>query len=371
MELIDRVKIVKNGFMPNASTSPPFNSTYNQSTIAVGDNNTTFGINIDVYDTSNILHQIKITETGCQNELGQGFTWVEIYEAINKLPAVVYPPPDTITLKVVDNILVYDNQVVPSATSQSQLTSGTLNIQDINGYGTRSNNLDAGSMTISDGASMTTYIDAGDWTLTSTGSGDYTTANPSYIQANSPSVSTLSQINPSSIQMADGVNNLQVELSNDINVYSEPFLRLRNQNGSDNYLRFSELNVDQHINFSFNNNQSFFRQMNPFSFNTYNANDGDFIEKFMPFVVADNITTLKLHNPSDYLDNNGNYGWSCIVSNISGGDVQIDTSGYQWYAHSNGLQGGPIDLNKWSTARLTLVFSYNTVGDYVWALSQF
>ena len=78
-----------------------------------------------------------------------------------------------------------------------------------------------------------------------------------------------------------------------------------------------------------------------------------------------------MYTPTNYLDDNGNPGWSCLVSNLSGNDIQIDTAGYQWYAHSNGLVSGPIDIKKWATCRITLLFSNNTVGDYLWAVSQF
>jgi hypothetical protein len=372
MDLVGTLKITRHNTVPPVThpTTPFYTEAIYSSSIQVGEEGGGYGITIQEYDNTNTLKKIQVNSTEFTNGT-YTLPFTTMYENIYAVDACVYPPPNPTTVKVVDNILVYDNADVGLATSQAQLTSGNITIQDINGSGTRQSGLDAGSLSISDGTSLTTYIDAGDATFTSTGSGEFVTMTPTYVQVNNPGTSVLTQVNSSSIQLVDGATNIQAELSNDINTYSEPFLRLRNQNGSDNYLRFSELNIDPHINFAFNANQSFFKQMNPFSFTTVSLPDGSFIDKNMAFVLADGITTLKLHPPGDYLDTANGDGWSCIVSNLNGSSVNIDTAGYQWYAHSNGLNGNPIDLSKWSTCRLTLIYSSNTVGDYVWALSQF
>ena len=90
----------------------------------------------------------------------------------------------------------------------------------------------------------------------------------------------------------------------------------------------------------------------------------------MPFVKTEGATAIGLYNPTQYLDDNGNPGWSILVSNMNGATLDIDTGGYQWYAHSNGLNGSPIHINKWVTCRVTLLYS-NVLSDYVYAVSQF
>ena len=290
-----------------------------------------------IIKNTNINKTITINSQQFSNGT-QSLPYVQMYEKINAVDACVYPPPNNNTLQV-------NNTINVSGTSSTQIiiqadTTPTIPVN----------------------------IVATDNTSYSSGF-----AIDKLFSANITSYPTIisTEIKPEKIVLDNQIGNIQLEITNDINLYSEPTIRFQNNTGLNNYINFSGINADGHFNFNFNNNERFFKQNNPFSFNVYNANDGDFIEKSYPFVNADNITLLKLYPPTDYLDDNGNPGWSTIISNISGSDVLIDTAGYQWFAHSNGLQSSPIIFKKWVTCRLTLLFSNSTVGDYVWSLSQF
>ena len=300
----------------------------------------------------------------------QTLPYVQMYEKINACEACIYPPQDSLTLKIVDNILVYDNTDISLATSQAQITSGTMNIQDINGSGTRSNNLDAGSITITDGTTLTTYIDAGDATFSYIGSGQNTTINPSFFQANDGTGNYTTTMNNNNVIINDNTVGTAIEILNDNTINASPYLRIQNTTGQSNYLYFNELNADDHFNFKFNNNNSFFKQMNPFSFNQIELFDGNQIEKYYPFIFCQNVSNLNLYDYTQYLDDNSLAGWSFIISNYSGSDLSIDTHGLNWYAHSNGLGGGPINIKKWVQCRITLVYS-SIDNEYLYSVSQF
>jgi hypothetical protein len=81
--------------------------------------------------------------------------------------------------------LTYRNNLNPLlATTDTEITSSQIKIQDLNGAGTRVWTADAGSLNIFDGTSMNTYIDAGSATITATGSGQTLTTSPSMITFN-------------------------------------------------------------------------------------------------------------------------------------------------------------------------------------------
>lgn len=169
----------------------------------------------------------------------------------------------------------------------------------------------------------------------------------------------------------DNIYNTSITLNLDTGNDQLPFVNLRDNDGLPTFLKCRQLNQDGHYCFTFENNERFFKQNNPFSLKQYSLFNGDFIEKFMPFVLMeDGVTGLKLREYIEYLDDNGQVGWSCIVSNMNGGVVQIDTGGIDWFAHSNGLSGNPININKWATCRITLIYSQN-LSVYRWAVSEF
>lgn len=190
------------------------------------------------------------------------------------------------------------------------------------------------------------------------------------LSINDNNVSTNSTLGPVSLSINDNTNNTQLKLVNDVNIDAEPYIQFQNVTGIDNKIKFSGIYADGHYNYILDNDTRFFKQQNPFSFKFTELFDGDYIEKYMPFVFSQNITALKLRNYIEYLDDNSNVGWSCIVSNYSGVSININTDGLNWYAHSDGVGGGQIILKKWATCRITLVYS-SIDTEYLWAVSQF
>mgnify|MGYP003347031005 CR=1 FL=1 len=55
---------------------------------------------------------------------------------------------------------------------------------------------------------------------------------------------------------------------------------------------------------------------------------------------------------------------------ITGTSISVDTNGLNWYSHDSGLGGSPIHISKWSTCRITLVYS-SIDNEYLYAVSQF
>ena len=296
----------------------------------------------------------------------QVLPYTQLYEKINAVNAAVYPAPNSNTIQVNDTLFLDNGS---GSTTTLDVSALTLNGSGIGGP---TNTVTQGDMTITDNTATNISQITADYVQFTTPVYN-TTLNSYNLNVSDTANSYTANVGTGIITLTDGNGgmSLQLELDTDHTLYAEPQIRFQNQTGQNNYLRYSELNCDSSTCFKFNANNRFFKQINPFSFQVYTANDGDYIEMYYPFVLADNISVLKLYSPSTYLDDSNNAGWSCIVSNCSGVDVQIDTAGYQWYAHSNGLGGGPIILKKWATSRITLLFSTSTVGDYVWAVSQF
>jgi hypothetical protein len=259
-----------------------------------------------------------------------------MYTKINAVEAAVYPPINTTTCQFVDTLIVSDTANLGLATTSSTLTGGQLTIQDLNGSGTRVLTADAGSVNITDAVSYTSSLDKANLTFNDTST------------------------------------NISLQLTNDSNVSPTPFIKMTDSSGLVNTFSWGELNADGHYCYTFNNNEKFFKQQNPFSFRQVELFDGDPIEKEYPFVFAQNVSTLKLRDPPEYLDDNGLAGWSCIVSNYSGATINIDiATASSWYAHSSGGgQLNPIVLKKWATCRLTLVYS-SIDNEYIWAVSEF
>jgi len=312
-----------------------------------------------------IPKQIFINTTEISNGT-QNINFVNLYEKLDAVKATVYPAPNSTTVQINDTLFL-DNGT--GSTTTLDVSALTLNGSGIGGP---TNTVSQGDMTITDNTATNISQITADYVQFTTPV--YNTILNSYnLNVSDTANSYTANVGTGIITLTDGNGGmpLQLELDTDHTLYAEPQIRFQNQTGQNNYLRYSELNCDSSTCFKFNANNRFFKQINPFSFQVYTANDGDYIEMYYPFVLADNISVLKLYSPSTYLDDSNNAGWSCIVSNCNGVDVQIDTAGYQWYAHSNGLGGGPIILKKWATSRITLLFSTSTVGDYVWAVSQF
>jgi len=102
---------------------------------------------------------------------------------------VAYFEPNKFTLR--------NNPVATSATTDSEITSSNITIQDLNGAGTRSWVSNAESLSINDGVSSTSYIIAGSATFTATGSGQYTQLTTTSLTFNNVAVSPFININGS------------------------------------------------------------------------------------------------------------------------------------------------------------------------------
>ena len=88
-------------------------------------------------------------------------------------------------------------------------------------------------------------------------------------------------------------------------------------------------------------------------------------------LMDDGVTSISLLDPNQYLDNNSLPGFSVIISNINGQDVDIEFQNASIYAHNSALTtSSPFTLKKYSTCSFTLVFSASLNG-YFWSVSQF
>jgi hypothetical protein len=243
----------------------------------------------------------------------------------------------------------------------------------------------AGDLTINDFGNTAALLMTADGVTISIIGGSTNTIDPTSLLINDGvgNTTNLSNIN---LQISNGSDNLTLDnkllqfgssstlngitISNDITV-EEPLISMTNSVGHANYLRFNELNADGHYCYSFKNNERFFKQHNPFSFKAHSLPDNSHIEKHYPFVFCENIIQLSLYSHDEYLDDDGDVGWSCIVSNYGAGDLIINIpSPSTWYSNLNGgQQPSPIYIRSWATCRITLV--YSLVDGYVWAVSQF
>lgn len=279
--------------------------------------------------------------------------------------------PSYIRMNPYDGLMIQNDTKSGAPTSKNTFSNTQITIDNTLGGGPL-NTLTAGDMTIQDNtATMIGQITA------------------DYAQFNAPSYQ--SNLGATQLQISDVANGFETTISSGIGLFNDvnsgqpiqvevvadhtqdadPFIRLQNVNGLNNYIRYRGIYADGHFCFNLNNDNKFMKQQNAFSLQQYELIDGEFIEKYMPFVFAQNLPTgLKLYPANDYLDDAGLAGWSFIISNYSGGSINIDTTGLNWYAHSNGLNANPIVINKWVTCRITLVYS-SIDNEYLWAVSQF
>lgn len=279
--------------------------------------------------------------------------------------------PSYIRMNAYDGLKIQNDVKAGSPTSTNTFTHSNISIDNALGSG------------------PTNTITSGDMTINDFGSTNVSQITSDYAQFNTPVYQ--GQMNASSLSITyvpdnyyttvsagtllcndtNGGSPIQVELISDHTQDPDPFIRLQNDTGLNSYVRFRGIYADGHSCFNLNNDQKFFKQQNAFSMTQYELVDGDYIEKYMPFVFTQNNTgVLKLRPYTDYLDDNGLVGWSCIVSNYYGSDIQIDTNGLQYYSHFGGLNGSPIVFKKWATARITLVYS-SIDNEYLWAVSLF
>lgn len=276
-------------------------------------------------------------------------------------------PPNATTLLIKDTILI---EGLTTPTTNNTINNQSITINDsINGGPI--NTITQGDMTIQDNTATNISQTTADYI-------QFTV--PSYqSQLSGTQLSVSDVANGYSSQISSGLglfndtnggSPLQVEIVADHTQDADPFIRLQNVNGLNNRIKYSGIYADGHYCFNLNNDNKFFKQQNAFSMQQYELFDGEYIEKYMPLIFAQNVNTLKLRDYTEYLDDNGLVGWTIIVSNYSNFDLNIDAFGLRWYAHNGGLSTSPIVVKKWVTVRITLVYS-SIDNEYLYAVSQF
>ena len=278
---------------------------------------------------SNGIVELTINREGFTNGI-QSLLFQDIYTTVEKTQSIKYVSSTPNKLSVVDTIELVDDNITPTVTTT--ITPSVVNVSETSG---KTASYNSGGLTVYDGVSDTSTLTANKIELTTTSSSQSVTIN----------------------------NNI---------TGSEPFIELVNSVGKSNKYNFSGLVSSESYCYSFDNENRFFKQNNPFSFRHHEIFDGDYIYQYMPFVMIQNGNGIKLFKVSTYLDDNGFAGGSCIVSNYGGGTLQIDINdASSWYSHdAGGNQSNPIVLKKWVTCRITLVYS-SIDSQYVWAVSQF
>lgn len=98
--------------------------------------------------------------------------------------------------------------------------------------------------------------------------------------------------------------------------------------------------------------------------------DGDsHVQKDYSFQVSDGFS-FNFDPYTDYMDENGNPGWSTILSNQAGSDITVNAD-IDFYSHGAGYSGTSMNLKKWASARFTLVPNSFTSSGYAWAVSMY
>lgn len=298
-------------------------------------------------DTS-INKVLNINSEQLSNNSGQSLLFSDIYTTVNACNAAVYPPTNSTTLTVVDKIEILDAITTPYY--KSELTPAVLTINELatGNYGSLKYN----EFRVVNTTGVTNTITENNMIINNTINGESAT------------------INQHLIGLSSSTNNLVI-INNDISV-SEPYIRLDDSLGRRTIYSNVSITADSEYCYTLDNGTRFLKQQNPFSFKNYELLDGGYIEPYMPFVMIQNGDAIKLHRVGDYFDDNGEAGWSCIVSNYGGGDIQIDIAdASSWYAFPyGGGQANPINLKKWGTCRITLI--YSSIDDqYIWAVSEY
>jgi hypothetical protein len=159
-------------------------STFNNNSINLSSTAVPIPLSIIIQaDTTPLIKpQFVITDNttyACGIEIGSDLNGV--FSANFSSGEVAYFEPNKFTMR--------NNPIASSATTDIEITNSNITIQDLNQPTNRSWLADAGSLTINDGSSSTSYIDAGTATFTATGSGQFISASPYIITFNNGVVS--------------------------------------------------------------------------------------------------------------------------------------------------------------------------------------
>jgi len=276
--------------------------------------------------------------------------------------------PSYIRMNAYDGLMIQNDVKSGAPTSTNTFTHSNISIDNALGSGP-TNTLTAGDMTINDfGSTNVTQLTADFLSLNTPTYSTVLNANSLNILDSANSYSSL--ISPSYALLNDPNGNLQTEIINDSTLNSQPYIRMQDPTGLNNYYYRNAINADGHNCFTLENNEKFFKQNNPFSYKVYELSDGQKVEKYMSWIFVQNVTSINLYSYTEYLDDNNGIGWSCTISNYSGISIDINTGGERWYSHTTGVSNSPIQLKKWSTCTFTLVYS-SIDNEYLWALGMF
>jgi hypothetical protein len=253
----------------------------------------------------------------------------------------------TSNLSIVEKIEVVDT-ITP--TYRSELIPTSLTITEISS--TNYSSLGYNGFTSVNTAGVSNTLTPNDMVISNTINGETNTIDQNSITMTSP-LGTLNQ----------------VIISNDISG-SEPFIRIDDSAGRPTLYYNYGITSDSGFCYTLNNGTRFLKQQNPFSFKFTELLDGDTIEPYMPFVMVQNVSGINLRKVSEYVDDLGEVGWSCIISNY-GNSITVDISNASgWYGGaSSGLDANPIVIRQFCTVRITLVYSRSD--GYIWAVSRF
>lgn len=176
-------------------------------------------------------------------------------------------------------------------------------------------------------------------------------------------------LNHTSLKMEDEVGGLQLEIKADSTDVTEPepFIRFRDSTGYDIHIRSNGIYGNSQFCYTLDNDTKFMKQNNPFSLQIWPLSDGEYIEKYMPFIFLQNATVVKVRNYTDYLDDAGVGGWNTIITS-SDKTVNIDLAGVPWCGFGNGIQYDTFTIEPWNTRRITLVYLLNDM-IWVWVIS--
>jgi len=103
---------------------------------------------------------------------------------------------------------------------------------------------------------------------------------------------------------------------------------------------------------------------------SYRVADADtHVRKDYSFQVSNGFS-FNFDPYTNYMDENGNTGWSTVLSNQNSSDITVNAD-IDFYSHGAGYSGTSMNLKKFATARFTLVPNSFTSSGYAWAVSMY
>lgn len=127
--------------------------------------------------------------------------------------------------------------------------------------------------------------------------------------------------------------------------------------------------IDSTIDFTFQNDNRFMKWDCGTSFRV-NVDDHH-VRVDDSFKCSRNGMSFDFEVYTNYLDDQGNAGWSVQLSNQDGGDINVNNPDIKFYYHPSGYVTGTMLLKKYATARFTLVPAPNESPPFAWAVSMY